>query len=191
MAVTTELVDAAAAALARHGFEGATLERIAGEAGLSRVTLYRRGVTREQLLAALADRAIDEYRKALWPALTADGSGADRLAAALDALCDLIEMNLPLVRALDARSNAAVFHEPGEDVMTRGPFAEPLARLLRDGSDDGSLRACDADETATTIFNMVSWTYVHLRAEHGWPADRTKRAVLDVTLNGLVPAPTT
>ena len=180
------LVDAAAQALARHGFEGATLERIAAEAGVSRVTLYRHGVTRDELLAALAARAADQYRIALWPALTAEGSGAERLISALDALCDLIDANLPLVRALDARSNAAVFHDDGEEVMTRGPFVEPLERLLRDGSSDGSLRSCEPAETATVLFNTVSWTYVHLRSEHGWRADRTKRAVLDLVCNGLL-----
>lgn len=181
------LVSAAAAALTRFGWEGATLERIAAEAGLSRVTLYRRGVTKEALVDALAAQALDAYRAALWPALTAAGNGSERLEQALRALCALIDENLDLVRALDSRTNAAVFHEPGPEALTRQPFTEPLERMLRDGAADGTLAPGeDITETATVLFNLVSWTYLHLRAEHGWLAERAERATLALVLNGLL-----
>lgn len=180
------LLEATRSALARYGWEGATLERIASEAGLSRVTLYRRGVTKEGLVAALAEQAVEAYRLAVWPALTSAGSGAERLERALTALCVLIEQNLELVRALDSRTNAAVFHEPDPEALTRQPFTEPLERLLRDGVADGTLATDDVAETATTLFNLVSWTYLHLRAEHGWPAERARRSTLGLVLNGLL-----
>lgn len=180
------LLEATRTALARHGWQGTTLERIAAEAGLSRVTLYRRGVTKESLVAALAEQAVDAYRAALWPALTAEGSGAERLNLALEALCGLIDENLELVRALDSRTNAAVFHEPDPEALTRQPFTEPLERLLRDGIADGSLSADDVTDTATALFNLVSWTYLHLRSEHGWPRERAQKATLGLVLRGLL-----
>lgn len=187
MSHDAKLLEAARSALARHGWEGATLERIAAEAGLSRVTLYRRGVTKEALVDALAEQAIQAYRAALWPALTAPGSGASRLRAALEALCALLEDNLAVVRALDSRTNAAVFHEAGEEALTRSPFTEPLERLLEDGAADGTLSGeGDLPERATTLFNSVSWTYLHLRAEHRWSSERAQRATLDVALFGVI-----
>ena len=180
------LLDAAHRAFAQHGYAGATLERIAAEAGLSRVTLHRRGVTKDGLLADLVSSATDEYRRSLWPALTGEGSGAERLAVALAALCASAEQHMALLVALRAQSDA-VFHRDDEDeAMTRTVFTEPLEKLLREGAADDSLRAVDPVETATVLFNMVGWTYIHLRTGHGWSPDRAQRATLDPVLHGLL-----
>ena len=182
------LLDAATAAFRKHGFAGATIERIAAEAGVSRVTLHRRGVTKDGLLAALAERGAERYRAALWPALTAPGPAVARLEGAMAALCDSAEENLDLLVALRAQSDS-VFHAEGEEQLTRSVFTEPFERVLRDGATDGTLRAVDPVATATVLFNLVGWTYVHLRTGHHWSPERARRATVDVALHGLESAP--
>lgn len=183
-----QVLEGARRALARFGHERSTLERIAQEAGVSRVTLHRRGVTREGILAALAERAAEEYRQALWPALTSRGTGRERLERALSAVCEVAEANLALLLALQAQSDA-VFHDEspdeGEEVATRSAFTEPLERLLIDGHADGSLRTSDPLETATVLFNQVGWTYLHLRSGHRWTPERAQRTVVELALNGV------
>lgn len=184
--ITPALLDAAQRALTEHGYAGATLERIAAEAGLSRVTLHRRGVTKDALLADLVVRATDDYRRSMWPALTGEGSGAERLSQALAALCAATEQHMALLVALRAQSDA-IFHREGEEeAMTRSVFTEPLEKLLREGAADRSLRELDPVETATVLFNMVGWTYIHLRTGHGWNPDRARRTTLDPVLRGLL-----
>src|SRR5918997_6509309 len=127
------LLAAGRRAVERHGVAHATLERIAEEAGLSRVTLYRRGVTRVAILRALADGILDEHRRALWPALTARGSAAERLRLALGALCDVAEDSLALLLALGERADAGLGQPPAPgEAAAREALAEPLERLLRD-----------------------------------------------------------
>ena len=181
-----EILEAGRRVFARDGFERATLERIAQEAGVSRVTLHRRGVSKAMILEGLLATALERYRAALWPALTARGSGAERLALALRALCASAEEHRELLEAVDGRRRDAVFHEDGEDAATRAFFVEPLVRLLEDGMADGSLTSCDAEERATVLFNLVGWTYLHLRSGHGWKEDRATEAVVVITLNGVV-----
>ena len=182
-----QILDGARRALARHGASGATLERIAHEAGLSRVTLHRRGMSRDAIFATLADAAADEYRDALWPALTAMGTARERLELALAALCAVAERNLQVLVALQAESDT-VFHEDqpgGAESSTRGAFTDPLVRLLRDGELDGTLHAADVLETATVLFNQVGWTYIHLRTGHRWRPERAERAVVELALHGV------
>jgi AcrR family transcriptional regulator len=184
------LLAAGRRAVERHGMARATLERIAEEAGLSRVTLYRRGVTREAVLSALANGILDDHRRALWPALTARGTGAERLRRALAALCDVAEDSLELLLALGERVGAGLGEPvPAGESAARHAFAEPLERLLRDGAADGSLRETDARETATALLNLATWTYVHLRAGSRWSARRARRATLELALRGVA-APT-
>lgn len=81
---------AAATVIAEHGWHDFTLERVADTAGVSRVTLYRRGVTKDLLFDALTVGAAQAWQAALWPALTATGEAAARLRAALQACCDVV-----------------------------------------------------------------------------------------------------
>jgi AcrR family transcriptional regulator len=180
-----QLLDARRA-LATYGYAGATVERIAMEAGVSRVTLHRRGVTKDGLLAELVARAVEDYRRAMWPALTGSGTGAERLKHALEALCASAEEHMALLVALRSQSDRVFHREDEGEAMTRTVFTEPLEKLLREGAADGSLREVDPAETATVLFNLVGWTYVHLRTGHGWSRARALRATLDPVLHGLL-----
>jgi AcrR family transcriptional regulator len=189
-ALDDHLLAAGRRVLERYGVARTTLERIGEESGLSRVTLYRRGITREVILRALADRALDDYRRALWPALTGRGTATARLRRALGALCDAAEGNLELLLALGERIGAAAAADrTADDRGARRAFAEPLERLLRDGAGDGSLLETDAPETATVLLNLVGWTYVHLRAGERWSARRARRATLAIAMRGVAAPP--
>ena len=152
---------------------------------MSRMTLHRRGISKSGLLVALAEALEREYRDALWPALSAPGSGRERLELALRGVCDVAERNLELFGVLSEASRDAVFHELGPGALTRTAFTAPLERLLLDGAADGSIRELDVRETATVLFNLVGFTYRHLRQGHRWGRERAGRAVLAVALEGV------
>jgi AcrR family transcriptional regulator len=179
------LLDGARRAIERHGWDGLTLQRLADEAGVSRMTLHRRGVSRELVLAALGERLEAEYRDALWPALTAPGSALERLELALTNLCGVVDGNLELMDALGHRERDVVFHERAKPALTKRVFTEPVQRLLTDGAADGTLDVADPEETATVLFNLVGHTYRHLRTGHGWSAKRAREGVLALALGGV------
>lgn len=178
------LLNATVSAIERWGLNDLTLERVAAEAGMSRATIYRRGVTREQLVESLTMQAADTYSRALLPALASPGNARQRLEAALEALCDTADAHLGLLAGLFL-AHGEVFHKPGPGAMVVDVFAEPFERLLRDGSLDGSLRDLPPTMTATVLFNLVGWGYIHLRAAHAWEPAVTRRAVIGLVLLGL------
>jgi AcrR family transcriptional regulator len=174
------LLDATAEVLADGGIRRLSLERIAAAASTSRVTLWRQGVTTDGLIAALLDRMTDDYVRTLWPVLTMAEPAAARLEAALQALCAVADRHAAILCADDE-----LFHLAG--AKSPGVFVEPLDRLLRDGVADGTLLVGDRDlhELATTIFNVVVWPFVHLRARHGWSAERAAANVVELALGGV------
>jgi hypothetical protein len=95
---------------------------------------------------------------------------------------------MALLVALRAQSDGIFHREDAEEALTRTVFTEPLEKLLRDGTADGSVRAVDPAEMATVLFNLVGWTYIHLRTGHGWKPERALRATLDPVLHGLLTA---
>ena len=180
------MVAAAAAVIAAHGVDGATIERIAEAAGRSRVTLHRRGVTRAVILDAVAAAAAQRFERVIAPALTAPGDASERLDALWSAACTAADDHLQLLAAIFAGPDSP-FHRHGGagEIDTDVAFVAPIERLLRDGALDGSLDAVgDPHDTAVLMFNAGMWTYVHLRLAHRWSRRRAHAAVQRV-LDGL------
>jgi AcrR family transcriptional regulator len=183
--IDEQLLAGAQVVLGRYGLAGATMERIAAEAGTSRMTLHRRGISKAEILRRLAERLEAEYREAMWPALVVDDSARERLVLALHGECEVAENNLALLDALTAAERAGVFHEHSGAGLTRPVFVEALRRILRDGVQEGSLATDDVDESATVLFNLVGHTYRHLRSGHGWDPQRARAAVIRVAVDGI------
>jgi AcrR family transcriptional regulator len=176
----------AAEAVERRGWRALTLEQLASALGVSRVTLHRQGIGKQEILAALTEYIADEYRSALWPALTAPGNAHERLQLALAALCDLSERHIALLAELSDADVDAIFHEPGSEALSRDEITEGLARLLQDGLADGTLVVGESvQETATVLFNLIGWTYRHLRSGHRWSPEHAQRAVIEIALRGV------
>jgi AcrR family transcriptional regulator len=183
-----KLIAAARKAIENHGYAGLTLERIAAEADVSRVTLHRRGHSKDEIFNALILQVREEHRDALWPALTASGDGADRLRMALTKVCDMCERDLLVMLAMRAHLDAAAHGATGPAPQENWIVAEPLQVLARDGIADGSLRDGDPEVLGAVLVNWAGWTYVHLRTAFGWKQRRARSAVVD-QLSAALAAP--
>jgi AcrR family transcriptional regulator len=181
-AVDAALREATIEVLRERGWDGLTLERVAEVAGRARSTLWRQGLTRDVLIGALVGELAEDFQRAMYPVLTASGTGRERLVQGLEALCELIDRHLPLMLATDE-----AFHQ--EPSPGRPPdYLRPFITFIRDGAADGSLDpGSDAVETADLVFNAVAWPYVHLRGRHEWPADRARARIVGLVMDGIAP----
>ncbi len=180
LAVATRLLD-------EEGWDALRLERIAEAAGVSRATVWRHGLTRRAVEQLLREQLATDYRALMWEPLTMPGTGCERFAAALRALCVVAERNLPLLAHIDT-----AFHEPGQDAA--GPAVDyfaPWLRILEQGEADGSLGPVgDPRRFAVLVSDTVLFSYVHLRAHHrryGWTPDATRDAVTGLVASGYLP----
>ncbi len=182
-AISDRLADAAMTVLGEHGLAGATLERIAAAAGMSRMTLHRRGVGKAEILAGLVERMVASERTELAWVLATEGDARTRLRAVLERRCKVAERYLVLLEALDAGARDAIFHD--DEGMTRAELVDPLWRLLVDGAADGTLVSEDPREDATLLYNLVGHTYRHMRTGHGWSPERARDGVVRLALDGV------
>lgn len=163
-----------------------TIEELAEAVGLSRMTLYRRGIDRDALLDQLRRRLEAEYQDAVLPALVESAPASQRLRRALTALCEVNERYLSLLDAL-GQAGPILFHDPGQGpVLTRATFTDALRRILDDGAVDGSLRVAieDTEAMATLLFNATGWTYRHMRTGHDWEPAQVRERLVSLLLDG-------
>jgi len=183
--VTERVAAGAQRAIAVHGWQGATLARIAEASSLSRMTLHRRGLGREEIFGLLASDYERDFRETLEPALAGEGSALERLHRALRAICDVTERHLPFLRGLDDEADTRLFHERERRVRSRPGYVDALERLLAEGIRDGSIRNVPVAETATLLVNAADRTYRHLRIAHGWSPARSRTELLALLARGV------
>jgi AcrR family transcriptional regulator len=185
-----KLLAAATDVLGATGWDRLTMGDVADRAGVSRATLWRQIGGKEELRRELLRRLLLDYREAMWPVLTARGTGRDRLRLALDTMCAVLDRHLALLSAFDtAFHETGLFDEPG-DSATKENVVAPLVRLILDGVADGTLAPPnDPDEAGVLVFNAVCWPYVHLRHHHQWEPERARGLLLDLVVAGLAAEP--
>jgi AcrR family transcriptional regulator len=177
--IDEELRSATIAVLREQGWHGLTLERVAEAAGRARSTLWRQGLTLDVLVDALLGTLADDFEAAMFPILTAEGTGAERLRRGLEALCDVVDRHLHLMLA-----NDEAFHQPHQG--RRPDYLSPFIAFLRQGAADGTLAPGEnVVEAADAVFNATAWPYVHFRGRHRWGAARARRVVVELVLNGV------
>jgi AcrR family transcriptional regulator len=176
------LYRATVAVLAGSGWDGLTLERVAEQAGKSRVTLWRNGITRESLLEGLLRRLAEDYRDAMLPVLTAEGSPKSRLEKAMHALCDVVDAHTGLLTVSDE-----MFHRAAALGNVPLKFLDPFIAAVRAARAGKVLHAKGTDaELADVLFNSVAWSYLHLRARHGWSAAKARKLLFATLLEGVL-----
>ena len=178
------LLDATQAVLIERGFEGISLERVADQAGRSRVTLWRQGVTKDVLVTGLLQRLADDFQREFWPVLNGTDGGRERLAACLTGLFEIADRHMDLLAVSDE-----VFHwatQRCDFPSGSHGFLWPFIGALTSGRVDGSLSFPDRVEDAADVaFNTACWGYVHLRHRHRWARKRARTQIATVLLNGF------
>ena len=174
------IVDAAARALASD--PGTPMAEIAEAAGVHRATLYRHFPGREDLIAALHRRAIEEAEAAVVASRTEEGSAIDALGRVVEALAAVGDRYRMLV------------HEAGKDPSMKDDedrLGALLIALVERGKAEGVLRP-DLDPL-WTLQAMVGMLLAGLEwvAEGTLEAPEVPAMVMSVLLDGIrAPGPT-
>lgn len=154
-ATRTAYLRAATRLVNEHGYQGASVDRIAAELQLTKGSFYHHHETKEDLIAACFARTFAVVRAAQTAALDATGSGADRLALACRALLGFqLSDQGPLLRITAWTGLPDAIRHDTRRTMAR--LGERFATLVLDGMADGSLRIVDPSVAAQMVNGMLN-----------------------------------
>jgi AcrR family transcriptional regulator len=149
-ATRERIVAAALEQVAAGGYASASVQAVAGRAGLAVGTIYRHFPSKADLFAEVFRRASQRELDVLVDVSAGDGRGAaERVAAAVEAFCRRALAGPVLAYALIAEPvDPAV---ESERLRLRRGYRDAFARVLEDGVATGELRQHDVQTLAAVL----------------------------------------
>ncbi|HEU4657088.1 MAG TPA: helix-turn-helix domain-containing protein [Capillimicrobium sp.] len=164
------IIDAAIVLLAAE--PDASMERVAQAAGVGRATVYRHFASREHLVRAIHDRALQDARDAVLSSHPEDGAPLEALERAIDAILRVAD-RYRLLRAIP--------REDGELRARAEEVGAPLIALMERAQREGIVRDdVSARWMAATIGALVQ--AVTLSVIEGETAERDATGLVLTTL---------
>lgn len=160
-----DILAAAAATFARHGYRGTSLERVAAAMGIGKSSLYHYFPTKEALFATLADETLRREAELFDDLVTAATPPAERMRALLDAIIGMLDEWAAVGPLL-----VDFLREPRGRRRVRETFAHArvaLARLIREGQRSGVFRRGAPDALATVLLGCLDGLLLEELVEPG------------------------
>jgi AcrR family transcriptional regulator len=170
----------------RQGYEGTSMGDLARELGLTKSAIYHHVPSKEHLLAAALDEALDGLASAIDGAVDgADpGSAADRLRSAVEQSVEVLVDHLPAVTLLlRVHGNSEVELAA---LRRRRALDDKLAGLVQAAADEGALRAdIPPDLISRLLFGMVNSLVEWYRPSGPVDVEQLADAVTAIAFEGL------
>jgi AcrR family transcriptional regulator len=170
----------------RQGYDATSIGDLARELGLTKSAIYHHVPSKEALLAAALDEALDGLSAAIDASVSESGgsSAYERLRSAVRQSVEILGHHLPAVTLLlRVRGNSEVELAALE---RRRVIDDKLAGLVRAAVDEGSLRADISPELISRLlFGMVNSLVEWYRPDGPVPVQDVSAAIVDLAFEGL------
>lgn len=175
----------------QRGYDATSISDLASELGVTKSAIYHHFDSKEALLSAALDEALDSLGSAVDAAASLDldmfgGSGRayDRLRATVEAAVGILASHQPSVTLLlRVHGNSALERSALE---RRRRIDEQLATLVRSAAAEGDLRPdVDPDVISRLIFGMVNSLVDWYRPDGPLDADVLASTISSVLFDGL------
>ena len=178
----------AAELFADRGLDQTKIEDVADATGVPKATRYYYFSGKEDLLAFLLRDTLAAMADAVAIAADGDDDARHRLRSVLTAQLDVMAQQPAVCRALIADLGRAG-RIPDIAQAIADAFYRPVERLLREGAEEGSLRAVDnPTAAAVAVFGAVTISGLsHLVLGGGVPVPEVVGELTDVLFTGLDP----
>jgi len=170
----------------RRGYDATSMGDLAKELGLTKAAIYHHVQSKEQLLIAALDDALDELTTAVTEAVRpeAGGSAYERLRAVVRRSVEVLMARQPSVTLLlRVRGNSEV---EVAALNRRRWLDEQLAELVSEAVQEGSLRAdIPPPLVSRLLFGMVNSLVEWYHPDGTYDAATVADAVTELAFDGL------
>ena len=180
------IVDTSARLFARNGYHNTGIAELCVANDLGKGALYHYIGSKEELLAAIHDRVMDEVMLGADRVARSGGPPSEQLALLGDELLDVIARYPDHVWVFLHEFPALTGERAEQFRKRRREYEKRVEQVLRAGIDSGELRDVDPRLTALAWLGMHNYTYLWLKAGGPLSAREVANRFADIFIRGIV-----
>ena len=183
------IIDTSAPVFAQHGYHATGIMQLCAANDLGKGALYHYIGSKEELLAAIHDRVMDEVMLGADRVAAAGGSPSQQLAMLGTELLDVIHRYPDHVWVF-LHEFPALTGDRAEQFRTRRrAYERRVEEVLQAGVESGEFRAIEPRLTAMAWLGMHNYTYLWLKAGGPLSARDVAQPFAEIFMQGIANSP--
>lgn len=185
----SEIIQAAAQVFREKGYHGASMQDIADAVGLQKASLYHHVSSKQEILAAILDEALDRLIADLQPIADSSQPPEERLRRAVRQYLLRVTENADLaaVLLLEHRSLEPPLRQ--EHIRRRDRYERLWRKIVHDGIASGAFTTVDEVTTTFALLGVQNWLITWFRPGGRLTVEQLADRFADLFLDGLRPRP--
>ena len=179
------IIDTSAPVFAQRGYHATGIAELCAVNGLGKGAFYHYISSKEELLAAIHDRVMDEVMLGADRVAQAGGSPSTQLAMLGDELLDVIHRYPDHVWVFLHEFPALTAERAEQFRARRREYERRVEAILRAGIDSGEFREVDPWLTARAWLGMHNYTYLWLKPGGRVSARDAAKPFADIFIKGI------
>jgi AcrR family transcriptional regulator len=183
------ILEAAAQIIRKKGFHATSMQDIADAVNLQKGSLYHHISSKQEILLALLDQALDMLTDRLQIVMVEDLPADLKLHKAMESFLYILTEHSDLVSVLllEHRSLDAEFQS--RHIARRDRYERLWRDLIQEGIKTGRFHDYDPALTARALLGVMNWTVTWYKPTGPIPFDAITNHIATLFLNGLLPRP--
>jgi AcrR family transcriptional regulator len=181
-----EILEAAAQIFRQKGYHAASMQDIAEAVNLQKASLYHHFNSKQAILAALLDMALDLLIQRLEAVMAEPLSPEKKLTLAIQTYLQVILENQDLASVLLLEHNSLDAVAAARHIPRRDRFERLWKILIQNGLDKGVFASNDEFLVERALFGIMNWTITWYHPEGHLSIDAISTQFAELFLNGLL-----
>jgi TetR/AcrR family transcriptional regulator, cholesterol catabolism regulator len=160
-----QILESAAQLIREKGFHAASMQDIADAVNLQKASLYHHFSSKQEILLALLDQALDLLIERITAVLSLKTPSDEKLRLAMQVYLGSLDeyAALAAVLLLEHRSLDPEYHD--RHIPRRDRFERLWRDLIQEGVANGFFQAVDPSMTARALLGVMNWTITWYRPD--------------------------
>jgi len=185
LARRAEIIDVSAPVFAQRGYHATGITELCAANGLGKGALYHYIGSKEELLAGIHDRVMDEVMAGADRVADTGGTASEQLTMLGDELLDVIHRYPDHVWVFLHEFPALTGERAEQFRVRRREYERRVEAVLQAGIDSGEFREIDPKVTARAWLGMHNYTYLWLKSGGPLSARDVAKPFADIFIRGI------